>query len=65
MQNIVSFDCDCKYYAEHWRELAPEPPAGCPFHGCSARMHKNGFYLRGVIDDDGRPWDIEVFRFLC
>ena len=65
MQNIVSFNCDVKSYAEHWQQLRPEPPASCPFDGCDSRMYRNGSYPRSVIDYDGTPWDIGVFRFLC
>lgn len=65
MQNIVSFDCTVKYYAEHWRELAPEPPGSCPFDGCNGKMHRNGSYLRSVIDYVGCCLLLGVFRYRC
>ncbi len=64
MQNIVSFNCGVKYYAEHWDEMSPDPPAICVFEGCNGRMHRNGFYKRIVIDEE--TWrSVGVFRFWC
>lgn len=65
MQNIVSFNCSAKYYAEHWREMAPEPPASCPLYGCDGYMQGNGCYPRSVIDCRGCCVLLWVFRFRC
>lgn len=65
MQNIVSFNCTVKYYAEHWREMAPDIPERCPFEGCRGKMHRHGFYWRRVIDYAGGCFFLGVFRFRC
>ncbi len=65
MQNIIPVGCDCKYYSEHWREMAPAPPASCPFDGCRGKMHRHGFYWRSVITYVGYCLLFGVFRFRC
>jgi len=65
VQNIIPVDCDCKYYSEHWREMAPARPAECPFAGCRGKMHRHGWYPRSVIDFLGRFFSFGVYRFIC
>lgn len=45
--------------------MPPPRPEVCPFEDCDGRMHRHGWYPRGVILADGRRAEFGVFRFRC